>query len=88
MASCTGAGETPAAIVVVFCAADAGAAKASPTVVAITTAAVFKTGNGLIPIQGIRLSFGKRAPLAPVHTLRDAACGVNVKMFTRLIFVA
>ncbi len=69
MASCTGAGETAAEIDVVVCGVDAGAAIANPPHIAAkvdnpATAAVLKTENGLISIQGIRLSFGKRGPLS------------------------
>ena len=63
MASCIGADEISTEVVV-DCAADAGAATASPTVVASMTAAVLKTEIGLISIQGIRLSFRKRGPLS------------------------
>jgi len=89
MANCIGAGESPAETDVVFCGADSGAAIANPPHIAAkvvnpATVAVLKTENGLISIQGIRLSFGKRAPLAPIITLRDEHHGVNVKFVTAL----
>jgi len=89
MANCIGAGETAAETDVVVCGVVAGAAIANPPHIAAkvvnpATVAVLKTENGLISIQGIRLSFGKRAPLAPGVTLRDEQVGVNVNLVTAL----